>query len=137
MDQRVRLPPLVLRAKEHKTSRTTTKAGDPDGGMAPKRRTCRYYLRANGQSELLGQTVVPEGMDIDDAFPGFHMSNYSTDHLKSLKVAIEAGGVLWAESDFGEGPSLLAYTVDRPDYWYGRESTLKYFGIVDYRPAVA
>lgn len=131
------LPALELRAKKQRSGRSTAKASDPEHAKAPKRRICRYYLRVKGHSELLGQTIVPEGMDTDDAFPAFHAANFPPEHYEHLILAIKGGGALWAESDFGEESSALAYTMGDPDYWYGREATLKYLGITNYQPAVA
>ena len=83
---------------------------------------------------LIGFTQVPLGMDVDDAFPPFHAANFDEGAKAALAEAIRDGGLLIAESNF-EPRSLLAYRLDDPNYWYGREETLKYLGVINFRRA--
>jgi hypothetical protein len=83
---------------------------------------------------VVGITQVPLGMDMDDAFPPFHSAYYEKHDKDALAEAIMDGGLLMAESNF-EPRSLLAYRLDDPHYWYGREETLKYLGVTGFRRA--
>lgn len=107
---------------------------DPMSDVKLSERWCRYFLQQSATRTLIGVTQVPIGMDVDDAFPPFHAENFSEGDRDSLAEAIGAGGVLIAESSF-EQPSLLAYRLDDPNYWFGREATLKYLGVIDFKLA--
>jgi|GEM_PF-3305356 len=100
----------------------------------PQERWCRYTLHQGTTLNLIGFTQVPLGMDVDDAFPPFHAANFDEGTKDALAEAICDGGLLIAESNF-EPRSLLAYRLDDPNYWYGREETLKYLGVVNFRRA--
>lgn len=100
----------------------------------PEERWCRYTLLQGTTLNLIGITQVPLGMDMDDAFPPFHAANLGKGDKDALAEAICDGGLLIAESNF-EPRSLLAYRLDDPNYWYGREETLKYLGVIDFRRA--
>ena len=100
----------------------------------PEERWCRYTLLQGTTLNLIGITQVPLGMDMDDAFPPFHTANFGKGDKDALAKAICDGGLLIAESNF-EPHSLLAYRLDDPNYWYGREETLKYLGVIDFRRA--
>lgn len=99
----------------------------------PEKRWCQYIVQQAISAYLLGIILVPVIMDVDDAFPIFHSENFAEHDRDELADAIRDGAVLIAESNF-EPRSLLAYRLDDPHYWYGREATLKYFG-VDFVPA--
>lgn len=94
-------------------------------------RQCKYlFLYQTGAIDL-GTYVLAGGEDMDDGFPRFHSKYFDRPHKKLLENLISGGGVLVARSLSGEEPDrFLAYTLGDPDYWYGRESTLKYFGII-------
>jgi hypothetical protein len=94
----------------------------------PKERWCRYILLQCFNPNLIGVAQVPLGMDVDDFFPPFHAANFDEADKHALVQAICDGSLLIAESNF-EPRSLLAYRLDDPSYWYGREETLKYLGI--------
>lgn len=100
----------------------------------PEERWCRYTLHLGATLNLIGLTQVPLGMDVDDAFPPFHAATFDEGDKDALAEAIRDGGILVAESNF-EPRSLLAYRLDDPDYWYGREETLKYLGVINFRRA--
>jgi hypothetical protein len=97
-------------------------------------RWCRYTLVQGTSPNLIGITQISLGMDVDDAFPPFHAANFDEADKGALAEAISDGGVLIAESNF-EPRGLLAYRLDDPNYWYGREETLKYLGVIDFRRA--
>jgi hypothetical protein len=97
-------------------------------------RWCRYTLMQGTTPNLIGITQVSLDMDVDDAFPPFHEANFDEAAKYELAGAISDGGILIAESNF-EPRSLLAYRLDDPNYWYGREETLKYLGVIDFRRA--
>lgn len=102
----------------------------------PSPRRCRYFLVFRETKTLLGETDIPEGQDMDDAFPEFHRKNYPNEHYAFLVSSIKNGVQLVAESISNEKESwLLAYIDDNPDYWYGRESTLLYLGVHEFRHA--
>jgi hypothetical protein len=100
----------------------------------PEERWSRYTLLQGTIPNLIGIAQVPLGMDVDDAFPLFHAANFGKGDKDALAEAICDGGLLMAESNF-EPRSLLAYRLDDPNYWYGREETLKYLGVIDFRRA--
>jgi len=100
----------------------------------PEKRWCRYILLQSATPNLIGIAHVPLGMDMDDYFPPFHAANFGKGDKDVLAKAICDGGLLIAESNF-EPRSLLAYRLDDPNYWYGREETLKYLGVIDFRRA--
>ena len=100
----------------------------------PEERWCRYTLHRGTTRQLIGITQVPLGMDVDDAFPPFHAANFDKGAKDALAEVIRDGGLLIAESNF-EPRRLLAYRLDDPDYWYGREETLKYLGVINFRRA--
>lgn len=97
-------------------------------------RWCRYTLVQCTTHNLIGITQVSLGMDVDDAFPPFHAANFDEADKYALAEVISDGGLLIAESNF-EPRSLLAYRLDDPYYWYGREETLRYLGVINFRPA--
>jgi len=101
--------------------------------VVPEEHWCRYILQHGSSPNLIGIAQVPLGMDVDDFFPSFHAASFGDDDKFALEQAIYDGGLLIAESNF-EPRSLLAYHLDNPNYWYGREETLKYLG-VNFRPA--
>lgn len=100
----------------------------------PEERWCRYVLLRGSNPSIIGITQVPLGMDVDDFFPPFHAANFGEGDKYALVEAIYDGSLLIAESNF-EPRSLLAYRLDDPSYWYGREETLKYLGVMDFRRA--
>jgi len=96
-------------------------------------RWCQYILQQGISFHLIGRTQVPLGMDVDDAFPPFHAANFDAGTKAALEKAILDGGILIAESNF-EPRSFLAYRLnDDPYYWFGREETLKYLGVLNFR----
>ena len=103
------------------------------GEEKAEERWCQYILQQGITFHLIGRTQVPLGMDVDDAFPPFHAANFDAVTKAALEKTILDGGILIAESNF-EPRSLLAYRLDDdPYYWFGREATLKYLGVVDFR----
>ena len=100
----------------------------------PEKRWCRYILLQGTNPNLIGITQVPLDMDVDDFFPPFRAANCGKGDKYALALAIFEGSVLIAESNF-EPRSLLAYRLDDQNYWYGREETLKYLGVIDFRRA--
>jgi len=124
---------LFLVKKDSKIKQENTSLGTKDD-MKPEERWCQYYLQQGTALTLIGCTQVPCGMDVDDAFPPFHAANFSESDRDALAVAIHDGALLIAESNF-EPRSLLAYRIDDPHYWYGREETLKYLGVYNFRHA--
>jgi hypothetical protein len=97
-------------------------------------RWCRYSIQQDTTPTLIGFTQVPLGMDVDDAFPPFHTANFDEGAKAALAETIRDGGLLIAESNF-EPRSLLTYRLDDPNYWFGREATLKYLGVISFRHA--
>jgi hypothetical protein len=104
------------------------------GDAAPEKRWCRYVLQQGADCIVLGCTDVPCTMDADDAFPPFHAANFDEEDRIALGEAIHDGAVLIAETNV-EPRCLLAYRIDDPHYWYGREATLKYLGVYNFRHA--
>jgi len=100
----------------------------------PEERWCRYILQQGGRTTFIGQTQVPLWMDVDDAFPPFHAANFGDGYRIALEEAIHDGAILIAESNV-EPRCLLAYRIDDQHYWYGREATLKYLGVYNFRHA--
>ena len=98
-----------------------------DESRFPEQRIARYYLLHGKKREFLGITLVPTGLDMDDAFPPFHSVNFDESHLDYLSTMIRKGAVLTAECSYDNEMFMLAYILGDEDYWYGRESTLKYF----------
>jgi hypothetical protein len=99
----------------------------------PEERWCQYTLQQGITFSVIGRIHVPPGMDVDDAFPPFHAANFEKADKAVLEQAILDGGMLIAESNF-EPRSLLAYRLDDdPYYWFGREATLKYLGVVNFK----
>jgi len=103
---------------------------------APDWQKCSYYLRhPDGEMEIIGSAEVHERLDFDDAFPVFHLECFPDEHFHYLRDAINSGSMLLAVNETGAPQMHLAYKIDRnSSIWYGRESTLIYFGI-DFRPA--
>lgn len=124
---------LLFLVKEDIHNRETVSLYNASDEMLEER-WCRYTLLQGTIPILIGITEVPQGMDMDDAFPPFHASNYALSAKEELAMAIRDGGLLIAESNF-EPRSFLAYRLNDPNYWYGREKTLKYLGVTDFRPA--
>lgn len=102
------------------------------GDERPEERWCQYTLQQGITFSLIGRTQVPLGIDVDDAFPPFYAANFDEGAKVVLAEAVRDGGILIAESNF-EPRSLLAYRLDDPYYWFGREATLKYLGVVNFR----
>ena len=124
---------LLLRKKDLKIQEVDV-SSDFMSNEDPEEHWCRYSIQQGTTSNLIGLTQVPLGMDVDDAFPPFHAANFDERAKDALVEAIRDGGLLIAESNF-EPPSLLAYRLNDPDYWYGREETLKYLGVINFRRA--
>lgn len=132
-----RLGMLELRAPRAPKARTLTTCDSAKGDLvSPQKRVCLYYFLVDGKKILLGETAVPQEIDEDDAFPLFHARTYSAEHYEQMIAAIRKGAVVIAEPAYEAPSSLLAYTMGNPDYWSGREATLKYFGVRNFRPAV-
>ena len=117
--------------KDLQAQEDVTSAGLMDDEK-PEERWCQYILQQGITFHFIGRTQVPLGMDVDDAFPPFHVANFDEGAKVALAQAIHDGGILIAESNF-EPRSFLAYRLDDPHYWHGREATLKYLGVVSFK----
>ena len=118
--------------KDLQAQEDVTSAGLMDDEK-PEERWCQYILQQGITFHFIGRTQVPLGMDVDDAFPPFHVANFDAGAKGALEQAILEGGILIAESIF-EPRSFLAYRLDDdPYYWHGREATLKYLGVVNFK----
>lgn len=102
------------------------------GGEKPEERWCQYSLQTGITFSVLGRIRVPPGMDADDAFPPFHEKHFGKKARAELQQTIVDGGILIAEASF-EPRSFLAYRLDDPCYWHGREATLTYLGVYNFR----